>query len=228
MTLALPPAVLEGRRDEPLVDSVYHVIRDAIIEGRLASEQRLPQIPIADHLGISRTPVRDALMRLSQEGLVRALSWRGFAVSKSAAREILDVYSVRLPLEVAGARLALGHHTKSELAAMHENCEATAALGPDDVIEAFELNRAFHSALVAPCANPILIRMLDQLWEMPSSQRVFRGQLTIEETVQRSAKEHLGILERLSAGDREGLEAALTAHLDRAREEAEHQLTDRD
>jgi DNA-binding GntR family transcriptional regulator len=228
--IALPKHVREGRGVEPLVDEVYRTLRDAIFDGRLQPDQRLTQIPLSEHLGISRTPVREALLRLSQEGLVRAVSFRGFAVSPTSSREIFDVYAVRLPLELAGARPAVGKHTAAQLAELRANCEATRrATSAASVAEVFDLNRAFHMGLIAPCENQILIRMLDQLWSLPSSLRVLHQQIAVEDNtvLRRSIVEHEAILEALEAKDVELVAERLTAHLEGALAEAERRRVDR-
>src|SRR5882762_7069209 len=171
-----------------LADVAYRTLRDAICSGRIAPHERLAQNSLADQLGISRTPVRDALLRLAQEGLVHSVSWRGYIVNEFTPREIIDIYDARLPLELAGLERAFGRHTARDIAELHDINDAISA-GGTSVEQLFELNYRFHTALVAPSENPILLRLLEQLWQMPVSLRMFYTQYAAD-TGQGMAAEH--------------------------------------
>lgn len=206
--------------DEPLVDSVYRSLRDAIIAGRLEPNRKLAQIPLAEHLGISRTPVRDALQRLAQEGLVRTVSWRGFVVSAFSARDVLDIYQIRLGLEPLAVEEALGAgYSRLLVAQLMDNCEETAATKGDEVGPLYELNRQFHLMLVEPCPNRVLVRMLDQLWHMPSSLRLFHAQATMADALKQSAIEHRAIVEAIEAGEESRLLGLVRAHIQDAQQQ---------
>jgi DNA-binding GntR family transcriptional regulator len=206
-------------QDEPLVDSVYRVIRDAICDGRLEPNRKLAQIPLAEQLGISRTPVRDALQRLAQEGLVRALSWRGFVVSEFSVRDAVDIYEVRLALEPLAARKAVGRHSRAQMAELLDNCEYTAAVVQEDISDVYELNHRFHAGVVEPCGNPVLVRTLDQLWQMPASLRMFHAQAVHSHALEQNAQEHRAIVEALEAGDADLVERRVRDHIAAARDE---------
>ena len=199
-----------------LADVAYRTLRDAICSGRIAPNERLAQNTLADQLGISRTPVRDALLRLAQEGLVHSVSWRGYIVNEFTPREIIDIYDVRLPLELVGLERAFGRHTARDIAELHEINDAIGA-GGTSVEELFELNYRFHTALVAPPGNPVLLRLLEQLWQMPVSLRMFYTQNAADSGAGMAA-EHARILEALEAGDRPRVLAEARAHIERARQ----------
>jgi DNA-binding GntR family transcriptional regulator len=223
-SLGLGPLV--GLQDEPLVDSVYRVLRDAICDGRLEPNHKLAQIPLAEELGISRTPVRDALQRLAQEGLVRAPSWRGFVVSEFSARDAVDIYEVRLALEPLAARKAVGHHSRAQIAELLDNCEDTAAVTQADIAEIYELNQRFHRGIVEPCENQVLVRTLDQLWQMPASLRMFHAQAVHSHALERTAEEHSGIVHALVDGDAALVEELVRTHIAKARDETVAALDD--
>ncbi len=109
---------------------------------------------------------------------------------------------------------------------MHENCEASRRAFDGPVGDVFELNRAFHAAVVEPCGNPILLRMIEQLWQLPSSMRIFHQQISVEDdaTLRRSIDEHEEILAAIEAEDVELVAARLTAHIESALAEAELRL----
>lgn len=205
--------------DEPLTDSVYRSLRKAIASGTLGPNTKLAQIPIATQLGISRTPVRDALQRLAQEGLVRAVSYRGFTVNEFSMREVLDVYAVRLALEPLAVESAVAHHTRMTIAQMLDICEATETIRIDDIPRLYELNRDFHTVLVSPCENALFVRLLDQLWQMPTSARVFHAQAAYGSALKASAAEHRAIVEPIREKDVETAVSCVREHIRVAQQE---------
>ena len=206
-------------QDEPLVDSVYRVLRDAICEGRLEPNHKLAQIPLAEQLGISRTPVRDALQRLAQEGLVRALSWRGFVVSEFSVRDAVDIYEVRLALEPLAARKAVGLHSRAQIAELLDNCDQMEEIAEAEIGEVYELNHRFHAGVIKPCENQVLVRTLDQLWQMPASLRMFHAQAVHSHALEKTALEHRGIMDALVDGDGALVEELVRTHIANARDE---------
>lgn len=196
-----------------MVDIVYRELRDAICNGRLKPNQKLPQIPLAEHLGISRTPVRDALQRLSQEGLVRAVSFRGFVVSEFSTREVLDVYQVRLALEPLAMREAFPNYSRTDVATMWDICDQMVATDVNEIERLYELNSEFHMRLAEPCPNEVLVRMLRQLWQMPFSLRLFHAQAHQTSAMEATDNEHRSVLEAIEAGDHKLAIKRLTAHI---------------
>ena len=184
--------------EEPLTDAVYRSLRKAIVDGQLPPHTKLAQIPIAEQLGISRTPVRDALQRLVQEGLVRAANYRGFMVNEFSAREVLDVYEVRLALEPLAVESAVPRHTRMTIAHMLDVCEATQETDAADLTNLYQLNAEFHVALVSPAENTLFVRLLDQLWQMPTSARVFHAQAAYGSVLKASSEEHRAIVDAVS------------------------------
>jgi DNA-binding GntR family transcriptional regulator len=201
-----------------LAEAVYRELREAICDSRLPANERLVQNNLADQLGISRTPVRDALLRLAQEGLVHALPWRGgYAVTEFTAREVFDIYDVRGALEPLAAGRAAGGHSRAQLTALRELNDRIAEAPETSVGEHYQLNQAFHAAVIEPCVNVILKRMLEQLWSMPSALRLYYRQVAggpIAQTVD----EHARIIDALDEGDPAAVEATVRSHIEQARE----------
>lgn len=210
---------LDSSGDAPLVDVVYNALRDAIVDGRLVAGQRLPQIPIADQLGISRTPVRDALQRLAQEGLVRVVSFRGFEVSDFSAREVIDIYQVRLALEPVVVGEALPHYSRMDIAELEDICDRTEKIDVEDVNALYALNAQFHRKMIEPCPNRIAVRILTQLWQQPSSLRMFHAQASLGTAMKSSTSEHRQIVEAISTGDSDLFLKRTTDHIRDAQRE---------
>jgi DNA-binding GntR family transcriptional regulator len=211
----------ESRRldSEPLSEQVYRVLRDAICDGVFSDHAHLVQNQLADQLQVSRTPVRDALLRLAQENLVRAVGAKGYIVHALSERDLLDIYEVRLTLEVQGAQLALPEFGASDLRkleAINDNVN-----DPDyDATDSYELNREFHMAVLEPCPNRLIVKILNDMWGFPVSRRIFRRQLAEHHSVPAEVHGHRPIIEAIRAHDADALAAALTGHLLEARDEA--------
>ena len=210
----------EGDRDG-LANQVYRELREAICDYRLPPHGRLVQNALADQLGISRTPVRDALLRLSQEGLVRPAPWRGgYLVSEFTPEEVLQIYEVRMALEPLAAEQAAGRHTRAQIAELRDVNAVIADEGSGSVAEHFVPNQRFHALVVEPCGNEILKRMLDQLWSMPSSLRMYHHQVVSKEAVARMVDEHEGIVAALETGDGPLARGRVQVHLEGAQRAA--------
>ncbi len=204
---------------EPLSEQVYRVLRDAICDGVFKDHAHLVQGELAAQLQVSRTPVRDALLRLSQEKLVRVVGARGYIVESLSERDLLDIYEVRLSLEVQGALLALPNFLAADLRRLEEISDDIN--DPDSTgLDAYELNQAFHMAVLEPCPNRLIVKIIRDTWDQPMSRRVFRLQWAEHEGRGGHADDHQPILDAIRDRDAEALEAALTEHLVVARTEA--------
>ena len=192
---------------------VYEVIRDAIVEGRIAADEQLVQEQIASELGVSRTPVRDALNRLSHEGLVRAELGRGYQVVDLTDQDVNDVFVVRERLEMLALELSTGHLTPLLQARARTLIEEMRATDPADAAAQYELNRRFHQTIIEPCGNAILLGLLDQLWDLPVSRRITKSYVHEEANVAHMADEHEQNLQAAAEGDGERLLALSRAHL---------------
>lgn len=140
----------------------YEKIKAAILSGTLAPGQPLVETSLASWCGVSRTPIREALRRLQQDGLIDR-SERGMAVRARSPEEILDIYDTRLVLEAMAARVAADRRTAHDLRTLRlwldRGGEVDAADGPGMV----EVNQGFHSAVWRASHNEALIDLLDRL-----------------------------------------------------------------
>lgn len=141
---------------------VYARLRDDIISGELEAGSPLVVTTIAKRLGVSRTPVREALRLLARDGLVES-SERQLQVAGRSAQALFDIYEVRIPLEAAAARGAAERHTsfdRMQLTRLHETLRAVPSA---DVTALNAANRAFHEAIWAATHNSALIDFLKRL-----------------------------------------------------------------
>lgn len=210
------------RDNRPLPVRIYERLRDHIVQGDLTEDSHLVQEQVADALGVSRTPVRDALNRLAHEGLVTWIPGTGYVVNGLAEQDIVEVYQVRSTLEVMATRLAVGKHAPALVSRLNALIEEMAAADPGDAARQFELNRQFHRAMVEPCNNGLLLKMLDSLWDHPVNRRITRSYVHDAANVDLMVKEHREMLAAAADADEERLVAMTEHHLSTGYDEALH------
>ncbi|WP_203921320.1 GntR family transcriptional regulator [Rugosimonospora africana] len=151
-------------------DLAYSRIRQQILTGELAPDADLDQEGLAADLGLSTTPVREALRRLESEGLVLIRAHRVATVAPLSYETMLNVYEMRLLLDPAAVSAAANRITVEE----SKQLRAMAADHPrsQDPIVHLNWNRHLHRAVYAACGNPILIGTLDSLWDMSDRYRM--------------------------------------------------------
>jgi DNA-binding GntR family transcriptional regulator len=179
---------------------VYAVLRERILDGELAPGARLHQEGLAEDLGVSRTPLREALGRLAADGLVDLLPNRGARVADVGPDDMHVAYEARLVVEPAAAARAAGRRDPAADAAMRAAIAEHRA-SVDDFSAAFDANRAFHLALVRAAGNPYLDRFAESLWVARVGLRVYQAQREPPEFILADADEHEAIADAVAAGD---------------------------
>jgi DNA-binding GntR family transcriptional regulator len=143
-----------------LHDEVLERLRDMIIEGRLEPGQRINEGQVGAQLGVSRTPLREAIKTLASEGLVEILPAKGAIVRKFTARDLYQILEVLKTLEQLGGRMACEQASDETIAAIHVQHQRMLVLYESrNRLEYFKLNQAIHSALVAASGNDVLMAM---------------------------------------------------------------------
>jgi DNA-binding GntR family transcriptional regulator len=202
-----------------LPDSAYERIRDAIIHGDLAPNAQITEEWLAERLGVSRTPLREAVTRLQADGLVYRAPNRRLFVTPVSAREAENVFSVRMALEdlaLTEAAPRLTDEVLAELEASLWRMEAAYRSGKEDVAEG---GRSFHEVLYQAAGNTIVQEILARLAIRVNRYRyIATGGGTRRQ--QQALRDHRAILEALRAGDVTAARAALRQHLEGARVEA--------
>lgn len=196
-----------------LTDQVVLRLREMILRGELPGGQRVAEIPIAKRLGVSRTPVREALMVLAQEGLLGAAGKRGYQVMAFGAKEIEDAVDLRGILEGTAARLVAESGPEPDLLRTLDECLTAGAkivgssrYGVDDDIRWAEMNSRFHRSIVQACGNRALQGALALNDKLPfaSAQAVLGG----EGRSTNVAKRHREVM-RLAQSDHQQIVTAL-------------------
>lgn len=205
-----------------LSDQLVELVRDRIVSGEVPADQPIRQDALAAELGVSKIPLREALTRLEQEGLLRSQANRGYFVRSLSTEEAEEVYALRLLLEPEAAALA------SIRADVDERREATEILETldrvtnerGDGVGAF--NRSFHLALIRPAAQPITTSILERLQVL--SDRYVRKHLEPLGRDERANDEHRQLLDAWLARDSEQVGALMRAHIGQTLEDLRRQL----
>jgi DNA-binding GntR family transcriptional regulator len=190
-------------------------LREDILRGTLPAGARLGEVELADRLGVSRTPVREALSRLAAEGLVELVPNRGARVASWTVDELEGVFALRSLLEPQLTALAVPHAAPADLDELDLLAARMVELGDRDLDALVPLNRAFHDRLVALAAAPALATALAGAVHSPLVARNFHAYDAA--SLHRSTAHHVEIVAALRAGDPEWARAVMTAHIRNAR-----------
>ena len=196
-----------------LHEEVLERLRDMIIEGRLEPGQRINEGAVGAQLGVSRTPLREAIKSLASEGLVEILPAKGAIVRKLTASDLRQILQVLTSLEQLGGRLACqdaSDETIRAIDALHGRMMELYAIR--NRLEYFKLNQAIHTAIVAASGNAVLTEMHETL-----QARIKRLRFVGNEGPAKWAgavAEHEEMIDALRRRDGEALAAAIGRHMD--------------
>ena len=188
----------------------YQRLFDAILEGRLLPGQRLREIELASALGVSRTPVREALWRLEVQGLVAHAPRKGMVIRSLEHQEVTELYLMREVLEGTAAGLAARHASQAEVLTLDEMVidDADRLEDPDALARS---NKVFHEALYRAAHNRYLLQLLGGL--RASMSVLGRSSLHVEGRPAAALAEHREIVQAIAAHDPETAEAAARKHI---------------
>ena len=199
----------QGRRTAH--EFVTETIRQAILNGEIAPGTRLVQAELAEMLGVSTTPVREALRDLAAEDLVILDAHRGGMVKELSDHELLEIYDLRRLLEIAALRRAVPKLTKTDFDRLAELCDEMRSA--TTASEFVPLNREFHLTIYRAAGSPRLLNMLQGL--MNASVMYLSTSLHADSSLRRTAEDdHAQILQAVRAGDVEAAVSATERHLD--------------
>jgi DNA-binding GntR family transcriptional regulator len=199
-------------------------VRAAILDGEYMPGEWLRQQRLAEELGVSQMPVREALRQLAVEGVVEHIPYRGMRVIQFAAEDVADLYAHRSHLEARAARAAAENITSERLIELRELLtQMGESQAPGNVPGYSHLNRRFHRAIYTASERDYLIRALDQIWTtFPTMMMSYLAQVTTESLTERHAQdldEHVAIVKALEGRDSVKAEELMRQHIDRNCEE---------
>jgi DNA-binding GntR family transcriptional regulator len=198
--------------------AAYTEIRNRILNAEYEPGAALSEYQIAASLNVSRTPVREALKQLEQEGLVRSLPQRGVFVTDITVSDIDEIYQIREQLETFAARIAAVEMSDAEIDELRSEILAAQAEPSDSIASAFHVDIHLHAAIVTVTRNRRLAQILTMLGDQVHRIRALsprtRGRLRA------ALDEHLEIVEAIAARDPSAAADAMASHLRAARENA--------
>ncbi|WP_418750627.1 GntR family transcriptional regulator [Frisingicoccus sp.] len=196
----------------PLRDVVFYTLRQAILKGELEPGERLMEMQLAEQLGVSRTPIREAIRKLELEGLVLMIPRRGAIVAKITEKDLKDVLEVRASLERLSTKLACERMEEKTIEELREAQEAfKAALRGDDITLQAQKDVEFHDVIYKSTNNLRLIQMLNNLREQMYRYRL--EYLKDGTSHQKLVEEHEAIIEALSRRDTEETTNIMVGHV---------------
>ena len=199
----------------PLRDEVYRQVLDRISAGSLAPGTRVKDTHLAGELGVSRTPVREALLRLAREGVLAADMGRGFRVQPLDRVEMEETGAILATLEGLALTLS-GDISPDQLAQLSELDRELGAIRGDPN-RCIDLDEQWHRTLIQGCPNTRLLSMISSLWQVP--RRYMRAFLRDAGRVSLSTQHHSRIIEALRRSDREAAIRRFSHHWQRGIEE---------
>ena len=193
-----------------LSDQLVTLMRDRILSGLVVDDQPIRQDALAAELGVSKIPLREALARLEEEGLVSSQANRGFFVRPMSTGEAEEVYALRIKLEPDAMVRAAERATDAERAEAVEIVDMMSEAQKEHGEGVGAYNRTLHRALYAPSRQPVTVNILDRLQIL--SERYVRKHLEPLGRDERANQEHHGLLDAWLARDGETLRELARAH----------------
>ena len=201
---------------KPLRDVVFENLREAILEGKLEPGQRLMEVQLAEQLGVSRTPVREAIRKLELEGLVVMLPRKGAYVADVSLKDIIDVLEIRSTLEGLAAYLAADRITEEgveRLKAIAEDFKQSIER-KDDIETLLKKDVEFHECIFNATNNTKLSQIINTLWEQVHRFRT--TYISDFDTSTHLVEEHNNILDAIISGDNELAKKYAINHIEKA------------
>lgn len=198
----------------PLRDVVFNTLRRAILRGELVPGQRLMEIRLADQMGVSRTPVREAIRKLELEGLVVMVPRKGAEVAHISGKNLRDVLEVRRALEELAGELACERMTAEDFKKLEQsNHKFASVLDSDDITVLGQADEEFHGLIYQATDNDRLVQMVNHLREQMYRYRIEHLKNKSQRTI--LLQEHQDIMRALAARDVEAVRRAIRAHINK-------------
>lgn len=208
MAAAVDPVVTKS-------EQAYERVREQILSGKLPPGSVLNQAALAVELGVSTTPLREALRRLAQQGLVELGAHRDARIAPLDADEARDLLELRQGLDPLAAGLAAQRRTADDLSAIRDGLRRLESLPPDPSVAQLTGHRRFHAAVYRASHNRLLVESLDGLWDKTDRYRRYAlaaGRSDAE--VAARAEEHRLLVEAIADRDAEGATELMHRHVE--------------
>lgn len=198
-----------------LEERVYTALEEAILSGELKKGEALTELGVSEKLGVSRTPVRGALHRLAEEGLIEVSPNRVAVVVGVTTDDLIDIYRIRMRLEGLAAAMAAVKMSPEGKKALSESVELSEFyLQKQDPEHLKELDTTFHGEIYRACGSRTLCKILSELHRNIKAYR--KLSLTVPGRLEKSVEEHREILDAILRHDADAAERLTSAHVEHA------------
>ena len=194
-----------------LASDVYEQILNAILSGHIAPGERIVQEKIAAEINVSRTPVREALLRLEQEGILEISGRSGFTIRQINATEVGQIYQAREAVEGYAARLVSEAANPAQYLRIGKVILREEKLSSQNVEDYFHANKRIHRAIVEETGNRYMMEQFDGIWNRSISFRLFAAIDTVNLT--KSLAEHHVLLDAIKSGTPDQAQRAMILHI---------------
>ena len=201
----------------PLREIVYEELKMQILTGKITPGTRMMEVDLAESMGVSRTPIREAIRKLEKEGLVTIEPRKGAYASQISVKDMVDILEVRQDMEGLAAYLASYRMKPHQMKRLEEISEAyDKSVRDGNLADMIEYDSQFHNLIVESCNNNILTMMINQLQEL-----VLRFRYIYYDNYKRAEKmpgEHKSIMDAIREGRANEARAAADAHIERLKD----------
>ena len=206
--------IIEGTA-KSLEERVFETLEDEILSGKLKSGEALTELSLSDRLGVSRTPIRGALQRLADEGIVDMLPNRGAVVVGVTERDLVDIYKIRMRLEGLSAAIAAERMSEADKKRLADSVELSEFyMKKDDAEHLKELDTEFHSIIYAATGSRMLSKMLSNMHKSIKSYR--KMSLSVGGRHEKSIEEHRDVLNAILVGNSAEADRLMSEHISAA------------
>ena len=207
--------MIVDKNAKSLEESVFFTLKDEILSGKLKRGETLTENALSTRLGVSRTPIRGARHRLSEEGLVSISPNRGAVVIGIGREELIDIYKIRMRLEGLASAEATKKITPDDIKKLRDIVELSDFyIAKQDAEHLKELDSEFHSIIYSASGNRLLCKILSDLHRNIHFYR--KRSLTVADRLEKSVAEHKEILAAIEAGDSDAADRLTSAHIEAA------------
>ncbi len=197
-----------------LKEKAYTIIKNKIIMCEFAPGEILDEKQLVEELGVSRTPIREALNKIEQENLIKIIPKRGVFVSQITPKTVSDLYQLREQIDPYATKLATPNLDEEKIL---EFQEFFSNMDEYDYMEAIEMDNKFHSLIIETCNNIYLTRLMDSIYAENQRIRILSAK---NSRLKVSAKEHLNIISYMLKRDAEGAMEEMRKHVVSSKETA--------
>ena len=207
--------MIVGKNAQSLEESVFLALEEEILSGKLKKGESLTENSLSARLGVSRTPLRGAMHRLAEEGLIEIVPNRGAVVIGIGDEELVDIYKIRIRLEGLASSEATKRISQDDLKKLRDSVELSEFyIAKQDADHLKELDSEFHNIIYKASGNRLLCKTLTELHRNIQFYR--KRSLEYADRLEKSVMEHKEILAAIECGDSEAADRLTSAHIEAA------------